>query len=152
MLIKDTLTLNARSEVVWTLLQDVERVASCVPGVENIFRVDEQNYRGLLKVKVGPIAASFNGQVRFAERVPQEKIVAEVTGEDKASASLVKATFAGRLSPEGDATRLDYEMDVALRGRLGQFGSAVVQATARKMTVEFARKLNLLLSEMTAAG
>jgi uncharacterized protein len=152
MLIKDSFMLDAPRDAVWALFEDVERAGSCVPGVEKITRVDDQNYQGLLKVKVGPIAASFNGQVRIVERSAQDKIVAEVTGEDKGSASRVKATFTGRLSPEGEATRLDYEMEVALRGRLGQFGGAVVRATAKKMTAEFARKLNALLSETTAAG
>lgn len=147
MLIKDSFILHAPRDAVWTLLQDIERVASCVPGAESISQTGEDSYRGLLRVKVGPISASFNGQVRFIERIAPEKMVAEVSGEDKGSASLVRATFTGLLAAEGGSTRLDYEMDVSLRGRLGQFGGAVIGATAKRMTADFARKLDQLLTE-----
>jgi carbon monoxide dehydrogenase subunit G len=147
MLIKDSFTLHAPRDAVWALLQDVERMGACVPGAEAIARTGEGTYRGTLRIKIGPISAAFNGNVRFVEQTPPEKMVAEVSGEDKGSASLVKATFTGTLASDGDSTRLDYEMDVALRGRLGQFGGAVVQATAKKMTADFAACLGRLISQ-----
>ena len=131
MLIKDSFTLHAPRDDVWALLQEIERVATCVPGVENVTRIDATHFHGDLKVKVGPIAASFNGQLHVTYQTAPEKIVVEVTGEDKASASLVKATFNGKLSVEGDdTTNLDYEMDVALRGRLGSARQLVDSAGA----------------------
>jgi len=147
MLIKDSFILHAGRETVWAALQDIERVATCVPGVESVSQDSDDVYHGLLKIRIGPIAASFNGQARFVERVEPERLVAEVSGEDKTSASLVKATFTGWLANEGSSTRLDYEVDVALRGRLGQFGGAVVTATAKKMTADFARRLDKMLAE-----
>ncbi len=81
------------------------------------------------------------------EQVAREKLVAEIEGEDKSSASRVRATFSGVLSPADGGTRIDYEVDLALRGKLGQFGGTVVQATAKKMTAEFAGRLEKLLTE-----
>lgn len=147
MLLKDSFIIEAPVEAVWTLLEDVERIAACVPGVEKVEEVGPDSYKGALKIKIGPISAAFAGQVTITERTPMERLVAEVVGDDKGSASRVKATFTGLLSPSGSGTQLDYEMDVALRGRLAQFGLAVVQATAKKMTAEFARCLNQSLAE-----
>jgi carbon monoxide dehydrogenase subunit G len=82
--------------------------------------------------------------------MPPEQMTAEISGKDGASASLVKSTFTGRLSPVETGTRLDYEMDIALRGRLAQFGLTVVQATAKKMTADFARCLTATLMAVEA--
>jgi carbon monoxide dehydrogenase subunit G len=94
-----------------------------------------------LKIKIGPISAAFAGRVTIIERTPMERLAAEVAGQDKGLVSWVKATFTGGLSPIEIGTQLDYEMDIALRGRLAQFGLTVVQATAKKMTTEFAKRL-----------
>jgi carbon monoxide dehydrogenase subunit G len=146
MLLKDSFLIEAPVEAVWTLLQDVHRISTCVPGVEEVEEVGPDTYHGVLKIKVGPIGASFAGQVTITERRPLERLVAEVAGKDKGTASQVKAKFTGVLSPAESGTQLDYEMDVALRGRLAQFGMTVVQATAKKMTADFARCLGGILT------
>lgn len=139
MLLKDSFMIEAPVEAVWALLEDVHRIAGCVPGIENVEEIGPDTYNGALKIKIGPIGAAFTGQVTITERIPLERLVAEVSGQDKSSASLVKATFTGQLNRVETSTQLDYEMDIALRGRLAQFGLAVVQGTAKKMTTEFAR-------------
>lgn|SRR5574341_583475 len=152
MQITDSFTINATQDAVWASLQDIPRLSACVPGAQDVQMNGDDSYSGVLRVKVGPIVASFKGQVRIVERVSPERIVAEVDAQDKSSASLVKATFTGTLTAADGGTRLDYQMDVALRGKLGQFGSAVVQATARKMTAEFAACLEKLTLEPGATG
>jgi hypothetical protein len=152
MQISDSFTITAPQEAVWALLEDIPRISACVPGAQDVQMNGENSYSGVLRVKVGPVAASFNGQVRIVEQVPPERIVAEMDAQDKSSASLVKATFTGTLTAADGSTCLDYEMDVALRGKLGQFGGAVVQATARKMTAEFAACLEKLILEPGATG
>jgi len=145
MIIKDSFTLNAPREKVWEFLQDIPRVGTCVPGVEGIEQIEPDVYRGQLKVRVGPIKASFGGKVSILERTPLERIVALVEGNDSASATQVKATFTAALVAVAAGTRVDYEMDVALRGRLAQFGATVFQATAKKITAEFARQVEQAL-------
>jgi carbon monoxide dehydrogenase subunit G len=146
MLLRDSFFIEAPLEAVWALLQDVHRLSACVPGVEKVEEVGPDIYHGALKIKIGPISAAFAGQVTITERTPMERLAAEVSGQDKGSASWVKATFTGQLSAIETSTQLDYEMDVALRGRLAQFGLTVVQATAKKMTAEFAKCVTLALA------
>jgi carbon monoxide dehydrogenase subunit G len=69
-----------------------------------------------------------------------------VEGEDSSSGSSAKATFTGVLSQEDGSTKLEYEMDVSLRGRLAQFGFAVIRGTSKKMTGIFARNLREALN------
>ena len=150
MLIKDSFTLTASQADVWALLQQVERIGACVPGVEALNPTGDDTYQGTLKVKIGPISASFGGQVKFLERTAPERLIAEISGQDRSSASLVKATFTGLLIPAENGTQLTYEIDVALRGKLGQFGGAVLQATAKKMTASFIKCFSQHLTESAA--
>jgi hypothetical protein len=139
--IADAFVVRAPLEKVWDLLFDIERMGRCVPGVESIERVDDKTYRGKLKVKVGPIAAAFGGTVTLTQIDPPRRLAAQVEGDDKSIASFVKATFTSTLSPTENGTEVAYQMDMNLRGRLAQFGTAVIGATAKKMTAEFAKNV-----------
>lgn len=146
MIIKDTFIVEAPLEAVWAQLQDVPAMSTCIPGVQSFEQAGPDSYKGTLQVKVGPISSSFEGQVTFIERLPLARLVAEVDGRDKISASQVKAIFTGLLSPVETGTQLDYEMDIALRGKLAQFGLAVIRATAKKMTTEFTKRFSNVLA------
>lgn len=147
MVIKGRLTVDAPLETVWAFLQDTPRVSACMPGAEGVEEVEPDVFRGKLKARVGAVAAAFEGQVKITERVAPERIVASVKADDRALASSVTGTFVCQLKPLEAGTQLDYEVDVAIRGRLAQIGFAVVQATARKMTAQFADCLQEALSE-----
>lgn len=136
MLIKDTFIINAPVETVWDFFLDIERVSQCVPGVESCEIIDDKNYRGTLKVKVGPISASFNGVAVLEEVEPPRRLVASVGGDDQSTKSLVKATFSSTFEPVETGTQIAYEMDVNMRGRLAQFGSTVIKGVAKKMTTQ----------------
>ncbi len=146
MKLEDTFTINAPLDAVWEFLLDIPRVSVCTPGVEEVKQIEPDVYDGLLKVKVGPVSAAFSGRVSIVERLPSERMVARIEGRDKATASNVKATFSADLKPEGNSTLISYSLDVTLRGRLAQFGVAVVQGTAKKMAGEFANCLQEALS------
>lgn len=149
--IKDSFTVKADRERVWAYLLDIEQMSQCMPGVESVEAVGENTYRGQLKVKVGPIAAAFSGKATLTEMDPPNKLVAAIEGDDKSSGSAVKATFTSLLSPTEDGTRIDYTMDVNLRGRLAQFGLTVVKGTAKKMTAEFGKCVQQALTEESPA-
>lgn len=137
MFLEDSFSVDAGVDQVWAFLQDIPRLCACIPGVEQVTEIDPDTYQGVLKVKVGPLSAKFSGQVRIVEREAMKRMVALVEGEDKASASFAKATFTGRLSAQGKRTRLEYETEISLRGRLAQFGLTVIRGTVKNMTREF---------------
>ncbi|MBI1856550.1 MAG: hypothetical protein HYR93_11900 [Chloroflexi bacterium] len=66
-------------------------------------------------------------------------------GDDKSSASSVKATFTGTLTPVDGGTEAAFQVEANLRGRLAQFGGPVITATAKKLTAEFAKNLRAQL-------
>jgi uncharacterized protein len=141
MQIKDSFVINAPQEKVWDLLFDIPRLSKCVPGIESVEVVDDKTYRGKLVVKVGPIKSEFTGTVTLTEVAAPNRIAGTVEGDDKASASLVKASFSGTLAAVEKGTEAAFVVDVNLRGRLAQFGGPVISATAKKLTAEFAKNL-----------
>ena len=141
MIIEGHFTVPAPQEQVWTFLQDLRRVSACVPGAEDVEEIAPDTYRGRLKVQVGAIRANFEGEVAIVQRQAPSRLVAQVKGRDPRLASTVDATFEGILEPVDGQTRLTYKVDLTLRGRIAQFGRAVIQGTARKMTQAFAECL-----------
>ena len=141
MLIKDSFIINAPQEKVWDFLFDLPKLSQCIPGVESVEALDDKNYRGKLVVRIGPIKSAFNGMVSLTEVDAPRRIAGSVEGDDRSSASSVKATFTGTLKTVEAGTEAAFEVEANLRGRLAQFGGPVITATAKKLTAEFARCL-----------
>jgi carbon monoxide dehydrogenase subunit G len=141
MQIKDSFVINAPQEEVWKFLFDIPKLSQCVPGMESVEVVDDKTYRGKLVIRVGPIKAEFTGKVALTELNAPSQIAGTVEGDDRASASSVKATFTGSLTSVDGGTEASFQVDANLRGRLAQFGGPVITATAKKLTAEFAKCL-----------
>jgi len=136
--IADQFTIRAPRGTVWEFFFDIERMSLCVPGVESIEQTGEDTYQGMLAIRIGPVSARFAGKVTLTEVIIPHRISARIDGEDRTIASLIHANFVSMLEEIEDGTQVSYEMDLNVRGRLGQFGTAVTMATAKKITAEFA--------------
>lgn len=145
MQLADSFTIRASPEKVWAFLLDLEEMGRCVPGLASVEKVDEKTYRGTLEVKVGPVAAAFGGKATLTEFDPPRRMAAVLEGDDKLIASMVKASFTSTLTAVEVGTEVAYHMEVSLRGRLAQFGTTVVSATAKKLTAEFAQNVRTKL-------
>ncbi len=139
MIIENSFSIAApRSEVVAAFL-DAERTLSCVPGVTGVTKESEHRYTATLTAKVGPIKANFAGSVTYDAGQAPEAIRATGEGRDRASGSVAKVMLdAAFREPEPGQTHITTRADLAIRGRLGQFGTGVVQAIADEMIRSFA--------------
>jgi len=147
MQIKDSFVINAPQDKVWEFLFDIPKLSQCVPGIESVEIVDDKTYRGKLVVRVGPIKSTFSGSVTLTEVSAPNRIAGTVEGDDKSSASSVKAMFIGTLKTVEGGTEAAFEVEANLRGRLAQFGGSVIVATAKKLTSEFAKNLREQLEQ-----
>jgi carbon monoxide dehydrogenase subunit G len=146
MIITESFTLQADRERVVALLTDIERVAACVPGVENVEMTEPNTYKAVLKTQIGPIKSSFTGSVEVDPSEAPARLTAKGQGKDRSTQSMAKVGFSAGLEEIGDgATRVDAEADISIRGRLGQFGTGVIQATATQMLNDFATCVNATL-------
>ena len=147
MIITESFTLQAERERVAALLTDIERVAACVPGVENVEMTEPNTYNAVLKTQIGPIKSSFTGSVQVDPSEAPARLKAMGQGKDRSTQSMAKVGFSATLEDLGnDMTRVDAEADISIRGRLGQFGTGVIHATATQIMNDFAICVNASLN------
>jgi carbon monoxide dehydrogenase subunit G len=141
MQIVDSFVIKASRDDVWNFIFDIPRMSKCIPGIEAVEIIDDKNYRGKLVVKVGPIKSEFGGTVTLTEISAPDRIAGSVEGDDRSSASSVKASFSGTLTSVEGGTQAAFVVDANIRGKLAQFGGPIINATAKKLTAEFAKNV-----------
>lgn len=131
---------------VWTFFEQPERVAQCVPGVEQLTVVSDDDIDVRLTQSIGPMTATFAAKVLITERVAEKLIAFTATGKSvRGAVGNVRASVSVQLEPLGDRTSVTVEGDAALAGALGSVGQKVVAKQAGKVTTQFARNLEQAL-------
>jgi len=128
-------------EQAWAVLTDVERIAPCLPGAE-LKEIEGDEYRGIVKVKVGPITASYKGAARFevldeaAHRAVLKAEGRETRGQGNASATITAA-----MEPSETGTKVKVSTDLAITGKVAQFGRGVLAEVSGKLLGQFVHNL-----------
>ena len=134
-------------EMTWTLLTDLEKVAPCLPGA-SITGTDGEDYLGRAKIKVGPITAEYKGTAQFKELdESSHRAVLLARGKDARGQGDATATVTATLIAEGSGTRVSVDTDLALTGKVAQFGRGVLADVSGALMGLFAARLQ----EMVAA-
>jgi uncharacterized protein len=148
MRIENVVEVDAPVDRVWALVNDIPRVAPCMPGAALTGVVDEQTYEGTVAVKLGPLRMSYKGRV-VVEEVDEAARSARLaaSGKDTKGAGTARATVETRLEPVGDArTRIAVASDVQLTGRVASFGrGGAINDVATRLFGEFADCLRATL-------
>lgn len=138
MKIEQSFVVNAERADVWGLIRDPVRMVACVPGCEEIEQLADDSYRAAVIVSVGPIKARFNLIIDILEEVPGEHVRSSSQGEEGGRASMVKSLNDVRLrTVEDGATEISYAADVEISGRLGRYGSGMMQKIAVRLAAKF---------------
>lgn len=128
-------------EQAWQVLTDLERIAPCMPGVHLTDATDD-GYRGGLKVKVGPIAATYEGEARFVERdVEAWTVVWHASGRETRGKGGASATVTMELEPVGAGTHVAVATNLSISGRLAQFGRGVIGEVSNGLLSQFVTAL-----------
>lgn len=137
MRIEQSFTLEAPPDRVWSLIRDPEIMVGCVPGCEEIERIDEANYKARVTVSVGPIKARFNLVIEIVEEQVPSLIRTEARGEEGSRASMVKSANEMKLTALDGGTEIAYSADVEISGRLGRYGAGMMKKIATKLAGKF---------------
>lgn len=131
----------------WRVLNDVERIAPCLPGAQ-LEEIDGDEYRGNVKVKVGPVTAQYKGKATFVEQNEAEgKVVIKGDGRDSRGAGNASALITATLHEvTADTTRVDVHTDLSITGKVAQFGRGVMADVSTKLMNQFAENLQELLA------
>ena len=146
-------TVNVPVAEAWKILTNVELIAPCLPGAQ-LQEVEGDTYRGVVKVKVGPIQAQFKGQASFLERNDVDhKAVLKGEGRDtggKGNASALITAQLTSISPT--STKVEVNTDLAVTGKVAQFGRGAMADISDKLLAQFSQNLNTLISEIPSGA
>lgn len=144
----ETFLVTHAPSVVWEFLSDVEQVATCMPGAHLTAPVKDNHVKGLIKIKLGPMQATFAGEADLMRDDARYVGSIDGIGRDKLSSTRAKGHIEYQLckDEEGASTRVDVELRFALAGPLAQFSrGGLVNALAKKLTAQFATNLQIRL-------
>lgn len=125
----------------WEVLTDVERVAPCIPGAQ-LLSVNGDDFTGAVKVKVGPITVSYQGEASFQEKDKAgQRVVIKANGKETRGSGNAAALVTAQLKDEGDATTVVITTDLTISGKAAQFGRGVLADVSSNLIGQFARNL-----------
>ena len=140
MKISGSYTIPAARERTYQLLQDPVVLAKCMPGTDHLDKVAENEYEMRMKMAIASIGGLFSGKVRIADQNQPESFKLIVEGNGKIG--FVKGEGLLNLSPQGDATEVNYDGDVQVGGTIAGVGQRLLDATAKMIIKKFFEKLS----------
>ena len=146
-------SVNVPVDEAWAVLTDLERIAPCLPGAQ-LQEVEGDEYRGVVKVKVGPITAQYKGAASFQERDDDaHRAVIRAEGRDTRGQGNASATITATLESEGGGTKVKVVTDLTVTGKVAQFGRGVMADVSAKLMDQFVQALEAdVLSGSTPAA
>ena len=146
-------TVAVPVEDAWRILTDVERIAPCLPGAQ-LQEIEGETYRGVVKVKVGPIQAQFKGQASFIERDDAaHKVVLKGEGRDTTGKGNAAAVITAEMTAvDANNTSVTVNTDLSVTGKVAQFGRGAMADISDKLLAQFVVNLNALIAEQPATA
>jgi uncharacterized protein len=139
-------------ERAWTVLTDIELIAPCMPGAA-LQEIEGDEFRGGVKIKVGPITSQYKGKATFLEKdAVNHKAVIRAEGRDTKGQGNANATITAQLTTNGTGTDVKVTTDLTVTGRVAQFGRGVLADVSAKLLNQFVDCLehNVLAQPETA--
>jgi len=149
--LKQSFYVKAPVDTVWRFLLDPEQVVACMPGAALDEVVAGDTFLGNIKVKVGPIVASYKGRVRFTS-VDHEQRLIEMTAEGtEVSGGSASGTMSSHVRPSLDGgAEVIAEASAEITGRVMQFGRGMIQGVSEQIFRQFAARVSERLESMEA--
>lgn len=134
-------TVDVGMDEAWRVLTDLQRIAPCMPGAV-LEDLDGDEYKGAVKVKVGPVTAQYRGVARFVERNEEaRRAVVRAEGREARGQGSASAVITATLEPAGDATHVSVVTELNISGRAAQFGRGVLADVSNKLLAQFVESL-----------
>jgi len=128
--------IAAPRDVVWAALNDPDVLKQCIPGCQSLEVTGENEMAAAIKLKIGPVSATFKGAVTLQNVKAPESYT--ISGEGKGGiAGFAKGAADVRLSEDGGETVLAYDVKAQVGGKLAQLGSRLIDSTSKKLAGQF---------------
>lgn len=141
--------ISAKREIVWQALNSPNVLRKCIPNCESLDKKSPTQMLATVKFKVGPIPATFKGDVTLTNRNPPESYTIVVDGQGGIAGS-AKGTCDVRLIEDGDETVLTYKVGAQMSGALAKLGAKMIDASAKKVATNFFKKFGKIAAKRAA--
>jgi len=150
--IKQDFLVARPASVVWDFFQDVPNVAQCLPGAKLTGQGEDGSYEGNLSVKLGPMAAAFEGNCVVVPDQTSMTATIEGKGVDKKGGSRGQVKVLYTITSEGTGSKVVVDADMTLSGPAAQFGrTGLINEMSRRLISEFVSCLEAKLAAPTEA-
>ncbi|TFL16674.1 CoxG family protein [Jannaschia formosa] len=131
-----TRTIAAPPATVYAALLDPEVLRDSIPGCTELTGSAQEGFDAVVTQKVGPVKATFKGRVQIDDQNPPNAL--HLSGEGKGGpAGFAKGGATVTLAAVAEGTKLDYDVDASVGGKIAQLGARVVDAFAARMADQF---------------
>ena len=135
------ISVPAPREAVYAKVRDARFFASCVEGVRDLNEIDSDHYTAVLDTKVAYLKFKFNVAVEVVRADPPREIEAKIEGTPLGIVGRLTARSLTRLEEENAGTKISYEIEAALTGKLGSLGQPVLRSKAKELERQFAERM-----------
>ncbi len=134
-------------EKVWAGLSNPMEISGCVPGASITEQIDENNYKGEVSLKFGPVKSKYDGQITI-DKMDNEnhEMVLKGKGLDSKGKGSAEMTMNGKAKEVDNGTEVDFEMVVNIQGTLAQFGSRLINDVSDQLMKQFVDNFKALLA------
>ena len=123
---------------VWANLADPTEIVTCVPGASITEKIDDQNYKGEVETKFGPIKVKYDGEITIDELDHENhKMVLKGRGLDSKGKGSADMIMTGLLKDHDGKTEVNFNMDITIVGMLAQFGSRLINDVSDQLLNQF---------------
>jgi len=148
--LRNEFTVPLNIDKAWAVLTDIEGIAPCMPGAQ-LEGIDGDEYHGVVKVKVGPITAQYQGKATITEKdATAHRIVVRAEGRDTRGQGNANANVTATLAADGENTSVNVVTDLNITGKVAQFGRGVMADVSNKLLGQFVACLETKLGETPA--
>src|SRR6266850_854134 len=134
--IKGEYKIAAPREKVFAALNDPVVLQACIPGCESLEKVSDTEMKAKVRLRIGPVSASFTGKVTLSDIDPPNGY--KISGEGQGGAAgFAKGGAVVTLREDGAETVLSYNVDAQVGGKIAQVGARLIDGTAKKLADEF---------------
>ena len=145
--IEKTFQVQESKAKTWEYLSHPAKIVTCVPGASLTEKIDERNYKGEVIAKFGPVKTKYNGQITIEELDNANyKMVLKGKGLDSKGKGSAEMTMNGKLIESGDETEVNFVMELAITGKLAQFGARLIKDVSSQLLNQFVDNFKDLLA------
>ena len=121
----------------WEVLTDIPLITPCLPGA-TLTDHDADEYKGKIKIKVGPVTADYSGSAVFVQRDEAARHVEiSASGRDSRGSGNASATITADMTTDGDGTKVSITTDLKISGKVAQFGKGMIAEVSTKLIDQF---------------